>query len=259
MARQAPYTLSGNADDLMKEIVKDHLGSDAAAARDLSTSYGWGEEADVSAASSVSTDDLNYMNLLDALRDIAEYTQPDTGNEVFFGVEVSSVPASVGGLTFVTRIGQYGEDRTGTENAMIFGLEYGNLEEPRLEFTAAKSRNTVYAVAYGVNPRETEITTDEVTPFTRHETYARGYDTSNYAWGGTRAKGMKQPKWLFSGKLLDGPTGQYGKDFHFGDKVLVAYRGKRLEVRINKVQVKVNSAGRPDIWCECEVAGWTNI
>ena len=37
--------MSGNADDLLKELVKDHLGSDADADRDLSTDYGWEEEA----------------------------------------------------------------------------------------------------------------------------------------------------------------------------------------------------------------------
>jgi len=258
MARQAPYTLSGNADDLMKALVKDHLGSDAVAARDISTDYGWEEEADASAGPSISTDDLNSMYLLDALQDMADYTLTDDGNEVFFGVEVSSVPASVGTLTFVTRVGQYGEDRTGAENAMIFGIEYGNLEEPRLEFTAAKSRNTPVSVRYGVNPAYTASPADEVTPFTRTEVYVRGF-SSNYAYSGTRAKGTRAPKWIFTGKLLDGPTGQYGKDFAVGDKVLVAYVGKRIETRINKVRVKVSPSGKPDISCECEVTGWSEI
>jgi len=259
MARQAPYTLSGNADDLMKEIVKDHLGSDANADRDLSTDYGWAEEADVSAGPSISTDDLNFMTLLDALQDMADNTMTNDGNEVFFGVEVDSVPNSVGGLLFVTRIGQYGKDRTGAEDALTFGLEYGNLEEPELEFTATKSKNTAYSVRYGVNPAYTENAASEVTPFTRHEYYVRGYDSSNYAYGGTRARGTRRPRWIFRGKLVDGPTGQYGKDYDFGDRVLVSYRGKKLQVRISQVRVKVDGNGRPDISCECEVAGWTDI
>jgi len=261
MARQAPYTLSGNADNLMKDLVCDHLGSDANADRDLSTDYGWSEEANVSAGPSISTDDLNYMNLLDALQDMSAHTMTSSGNEIFFGVEVDSVPdaTSSGGLKFVTRKGQYGQDRTTAEDSMVFGLEYGNLEEPRLQFTAAKSKNTAYAVRYGVNPAYTEVTTDEVTPFTRDEAFVRGFNATNYAYVGTRIKGSRPPHWIFRGRLVDSPSGQYGKDFDFGDMVLVSYRNKRIRARINQVRVSVDNAGRPDITCECEVAGWTDI
>ena len=260
MARQAPYTLSGNADDLMKQIVNENLGDGAETDRDLSISFGWEEEADVSAGPSISTDDLNNTELLSALQDMAEYTQTDEGNEVYFGVEVESVPNSPGKLQFVTRVGQYGQDRTSAEDAMIFGIEYGNLEEPSLRFTAMKSRNTAYAGKYGISPALTEITTDEVvTPFTRHETFVRGFDSKSYVYGGSRIKGSRRPRWQFSGRLLDGPTGQYGKDFDFGDRVLVSYRNRKLRVRINQVRVKVGEDGRPDITCMCEVAGWSEI
>lgn len=260
MARQAPYTLSGNADDLMKQLCNENLGDGASTDRDMSIAFGWGEEADTSAGPSISTDDLNNTELLTALQDIAEYSQTDEGNEVYFGVEVESVPHSPGSLKFVTRVGQYGQDRTGAEDSMIFGVEYGNLEEPSLKFTAMKSRNTAYATKYGTTPALSEITTDEVTtPFTRHETFVRGYDSNAYEFGGNRIKGSRRPRWEFSGRLLDGPTGQYGKDFDFGDRVLVSYRGKKLRVRINQVRVKVGEDGKPDITCMCEVAGWSEI
>jgi hypothetical protein len=260
MARQAPYKLYGNVDDLMKQVVNENMGDSADSHRDMSIDFGWEEEADTSAGPSISTDELNSTELLTALQDMAEYTQADEGNEVYFGVEVESVPNSPGTLKFVTRVGQYGQDRTGAEDAMIFGVEYGNLEDPSLKFTAMKMRNAAYAVKYGISPAITEITTGEaLTPFTRHETFVRGYDSSAYATGGKRIVGSRRPRWVFKGKLLDGPTGQYGKDFDFGDRVLVSYRNKKLKVRINQVTVKVSEDGRPDISAMCEVAGWSEI
>lgn len=132
------------ADDMMKAYVDENLDAGAVAGRQLPSGLGF-EIADDQSAGPTLEYGAERNNLFDVLCDISDRAAED-GTRVYFGV----VPIVRNGIViprFVTRIGQWGADRTSTirvgegvrrSDLMVAGIEVrvtrdGEVIKPRFE------------------------------------------------------------------------------------------------------------------------------
>jgi len=125
---------NAEADDMMKEYVDENLGPSAVAARQLPTELGF-EIADDQTAGPTLEYGAEFNNLFDVLSDISDRAAED-GTRVYFGV----IPIVRDGIViprFVTRVGQWGDDRTGTIR-MGEGVRKSTLMVAGIEFRATR-------------------------------------------------------------------------------------------------------------------------
>jgi hypothetical protein len=100
---------TNQADDMMKEIVTENLGSSATAPRDL-TDLNFTVAGDVTAAPSI-TKAFSWRNVLDVLQDIVAISA-ENGTDLYFDVVPVVISSSEIGFEFRTYTDQPGQDRT---------------------------------------------------------------------------------------------------------------------------------------------------
>jgi hypothetical protein len=154
------------------------------------------------------------------------------------------------GFTFTTYTGQPGTDRTG-DDAVYFGEEWGNLVYPELITDYLEEVTVVYAAGQGEGSdritAEVENTTRSgASPYNRREAFADARDMETSA-GVTDKADQALIKGggivSFSASLLDTDTTAFGRDWNFGDRVIVTYRGADYEGLIKAVIASMDDEG----------------
>lgn len=240
------------ADDMMKEIVDENLGSSAGAGRDL-TAAGFTIAADVSLGPSLDKA-FSRRNVLDIIKDLSDAARDD-GTEVYFDVIQSSPAVGVDNaiLEFRTYISQRGQDRrsgSGSEPIQI-GLEFGNLEFPEFEEDYTEEVNFVYAGGQGEGEdRLIQTASDDgrinLSLWNRREVFrdARHQQVAASVLNTAESRLIEgRPKQRFSGELISIPGSEYGKDWGFGDRVTVIYEGRQLDAMVRAVSVSLSQTG----------------
>lgn len=259
-AGEAEVDVTGNADDLMKEAVRDQLIDNADysgtpdPARDIDA-YGFSVQADTSDGPSLSKG-FAWRNLLKVLQDLQADAKAQ-GTEVFFGI----VPTTETTMQFRTWIA--GRDRTVSTgyNPIVFSLEWGNLTNPRLVDDYMDEQNYIYA---GGKDEKTEriiqTASDSdrmnISRLNRREGFAYSNGDTNAAVL-TDARNWlerKRPSTRLFGELLNTPLTPYGsiQGWQLGDKVTVNYAKRQFDVTIRSVHVKVDSNGKETIRAKIE-------
>ena len=247
------------ADDLIKAVVRENLGSSATDTdRDL-TSAGFSVEVDQSAAQSI-TLGFAYKNVLDVCKEAASASR-EAGTRLYY--EVVPTIASTGKITweFRTHVNQPGIDRTGTAK-LVFGDQWGNLEGGSIEYDYTDERTVVYSCGQGIKSEriveEVEDTTrSSESPWARRE---KAYNCSGQAEtsaavtaaGNARLNELR-PALRTAGTITEGMTTKLGVHWGCGDKVVTAYRGKELDAIITAVTVSLDGEGRETIGGRFEV------
>ena len=116
---------SGAADDMIKMLVRENLGTAAGQDRSLTT-LSFIVQADVTHAAAV-TGSYAWSELLYACRDLSGDAE-DLGDQVFFWI------AHIGkrNLEFRTQLGHGGTDHTTATAPLYFGEDLGNLIKPTI-------------------------------------------------------------------------------------------------------------------------------
>jgi len=264
-AGSAQASMTDQADDMIKAIVKDNLTSDAVAARDL-TSVGGGLtiQADLADGASI-TKAFSHKNVLEICQEIAA-ASAQAGTEVFFDIAPIITSTGTGGLAFQlqTFTGQRGSDRTADSDAPVFvGTSWGNLQNGSLESDYSDEINYAYVLGQG---EEAARETAEVTDAGR-----TGMSIWNRCEGAKDARNVEQgeaaqlagegntyleenkPRFRFGGDIVETPTFRYGKDFFFGDRVTAAYGGYMVDAMISTVTVSRDADGNETISARLEV------
>jgi hypothetical protein len=268
--RIAPYyagspevDVSGPADNLMKQVVRDNLASNddyASTApdpsRDLSDN-GLSVEADESLGPTISKG-FSWQNVLSALQAMQAASRA-AGVEVFFALEATGEST----MRFITTVGQPGADRTVETgvNPIIFSPEWGNLVNPSLEFDYSEAANVIYAGGQGqgdarIIAKATDQNRAEETVFSLREAFANA--TSAKSLSGVTSEAQNQltlsrPKLNFSASLLDTPAAPYGgAGWNVGDRVTVSYQGVQFSTIIRSVSVKVKPNGEEIVSAKVE-------
>jgi len=239
------------ADDMLVEIAKDNLGTDAAAARALNTTF-FSVAASTAGGPSI-VKGFSYRNVLDVMREIADAART-AGTEVYFQI----TPTTETAFKFRTYIDQLGRDRTTdstTSRPLIFGLEYGNMAMPVLDEDARDEINFAYALGQGEGALRSIQTSEDTTRtgrsiFGRREGKidARAQTTDAAvvdAADGLLVKG--RPVTTFAADLLNVPGSIFGKDWDFGDRITATYDGRQFDALVRAVTVRVGANGAESI------------
>jgi len=249
---------SGPADNVMKAIVRENLGSLAEAARDL-TSYGFSVEENQSAGPTISKA-FAFRNVLEVLVEISDATRA-MGTPVLFDVVPLWRETARLGFEFRTYVGQRGLRRTyDTDQAAIFGREWGNLLQPQLLRDHLDERTVVYAGGQGRGRKRrlVQATSDQLgrSPWSRRELFAHATQDATTAeltaTAQARLRGQRA-QLRFTGQLLSTPQTVYGRDWQLGDLVSIVYNSQVLAGEVRSVRFEVDGSGAETIDARVEV------
>jgi len=254
-AGESESSKSGAADDMMKEMVEENLGSSAESARD------WSDyvtvQGDLSAGPSLEKR-FAWKNLLDRLQNIS-LAAKEAGTEVWFDfVPVVGVDSMT--FDFRTYTGQPGADRTADSAQTVFDQERGNLEEAFLEYEYRGEVTYCYALGQGqLSHRQTSEQSDDeridASYWGRKECAVQALraTTANGLRDAARARLREgRPKRHFGGRPLDTAGTRFGRDWDVGDKVVARYRGEEFEPIVEAVQVFVTGSGQERVLARLE-------
>lgn len=245
---------SGAADTIAVNIVTQNHGSSATAARQFPAAY-FGAAASPAGASTA-TKAFSYRNALDVLTELAN-TARQVGTGFYFGV----VPTSETQVEFRTRTNEWGRDRTAdTGTGLIFGVEYGNMENPHFTEDYTAEINVVYGLGQDDGPARS-VQTAEDTARSGLSIWARSEASVNASSEPTDAGVLAaararviagRPRLAFTADLLSVPGAVYGKDWDFGDRVTCTYDGRQFDALVRAVTVSVNETGAERIDAKLE-------
>ena len=250
--------LSGFADDICKDIVRYNLGASAPIDRDLTT-YGFQVAPDLSLAAPIQIPTA-WNIVLDALKKVSENSFFE-GIPLFFDC-IPVIGNSSVGFEFQTFAQQLGNDRTYESGVpTVFSAEFGNLENPSLEFDFTDEKTVVYGGGQGEsNKRQIFVAEDtersNISPWNRRELFfnANSARTSSMLENVTnQVLEANRPRVKFTGQLKDTLQTRYGIDWRYGDRIAVSYRGIIFNAWINAVSFSLSSTSQETIQARAEV------
>jgi hypothetical protein len=239
-AGQSTSTVTMTADNMLKHIARLNLGTSAAATRQLSSTV-FSVQSYTTSAPTL-TKSFGYRGALDVMREICDAAR-QYGTETYFNI----FPTGTVTFEFRTTINQPGSDRTGANNGLIFGMEYGNLKNPRLTEDWMNESNYCYALDSNQSITTASDTRGNASLFALRETTTRGVVAD------ARARvTASRPALSFTGELVSGPRSIYGLDWRFGDRVTITFDGRQFTALVRSVTISVTDTGLETINCLVE-------
>lgn len=239
-----------NLDDMMKAIVRENLGSSAAAARDLTNRFRFTVAADAGQAASI-TKGFARENVLDTLVDLADTSagQASGAKDLYFEIALAGYNGNNQPLfQFRTYINQPGIDRTypNGQNPVVFSLREANITNVHHERVYSDEINYVYAGGLGLkDDRNVQEAGDTLrinsSPINRREsfvsaTHVEDADVLQVVYEELNA-GI--PTRSISATILDTETSPYQIAWGHGDKVTVFYGDVTFDEVIRVTEVRV--------------------
>lgn len=246
----AQATKTAAADDMMKAVVRENLGSSAATARQIT---GLSVQSDLGLGPTI-TQSFQYTNVLSVCQDIADATKDsdDASVWVYFDIVVKDWLA--GTLEFRTFTGQRGASHgIGSDSPVVFSDLGGTLVEAEREYDHYDEITYAYGRRQG-DPYGTfdgeggDATRLKTSSLNRREAFVdvpTGFTTITVdELMPTLAEG--RPRLRFRAKLQDLPGLRYGQHWGMGDIVAVTAGRITNDYRIDSVTVTVEN-GRETI------------
>ncbi len=241
------------ADDQIKAVARQNIGSSAATTRDLSVYISIDPNLGLGASVAKS---FAWRDCLKVMQEFAN-SSTTAGAYIAFDI-VADTPTT---LTFRTFAQQRGVDHRfpGGINPVLISPELGNLGE--VVFSQDYRDEITYVTAGGKGEgslrmiANVEDTTRQgVSPFGLREYFkdATQYDsTTGLSAEGNAVLRSGREKTIFQGRLIDMPDSRYGVDWGWGDYVTAQAFGQLIDCRIDAVSVSVKpgaSYERIDAW-----------
>ena len=248
------------ADDMIKEIVRENLGADAAvteAGRPRAFDPNHFTVAGNTSQAPSLTRSFAWRNVMDVIQEITE-TSRDLGTPLFFDI----IPSAGATFEFRTYINIRGIDRTASGvPSVVFSRERGNLTNPFLREDWRDEWNYVWGGGQGQGTAriiDPEKDLDRVfqSIWGKREIFADAREEPTILGVASKAferLQKEQPRFIFRGELLDTPRARYGIDWDFGDKVTVRYRNREFYGDIRSVGVTIDSAGLETVRASLEI------
>lgn len=197
------------------------------------------------------TKSFSWRNVMDVLQELNAASRT-AGTEVFFRLVWQGIDENDRlQLQFRTYTGQPGKDLTYPNSSIVFGLEFGNLVEPSLEYDHTNEINYVYAGGQGEGADREIVEVSDLarikkSAWNRREGFKDARNESTTA--GVTAAGNAmlaefRPRERFSGTIMDTKFTPYGSGWRLGDRLPVTYIGRQFDEILRKVAVKVSQDG----------------
>ncbi len=257
-AGSAEAAKSDQADDMIKAIIRENLGASAVAARDW-TAQGLTVQADQSLAPSI-TKRFARREVAVVCQEIAAESF-QRGTPLYYDL-IPSWAGDVLSFEFRTYINQRGADHTYTSAfPVVFGENFGNLDNPELEYDYWDEVTDVYAGGQGeaadrLISEQSDAARLGRSIWNRRERFvnATNEQTATELESAARAAlDAGKPKVRFTGDLLSVPGSEYGVDWEFGDKVTGTYHDQQFDGWIDKLQITLSPSGEENIKTRLEV------
>lgn len=225
---------SGPADDVIKAIVRENLGADASAERQVA---GLVVHSDLSAAPSIERS-FAYRNVLDVCQNIAAQSAA-LGTRLYFRLERLDRSTR----EFYTRVHFAGADRR--DRVAPFAVERGTLAVPvALAVDYANTATFVYAGGQGEGADREFATAGDtaISDIFRREIFvdARNAKTTAALAGEAEAALWQyQVREEFTASLVDAPGARFQVDWDLGDLVTAAFERRQFSCIVQAVFVRV--------------------
>jgi hypothetical protein len=242
-AGSAAASKTDHPDDMMKAIVREQLGSLAAADRQKLA-----VAPDLSAAGASITKAFAYRNVLTILQELCEVAQEK--NNVWLGFDV--VRTAPGAFEFRTYTGQRGQNHgRASGDPRLVGKQYGNLSQATFGTYHADERNFVVVGGQGEDlDRQLVYRWNynrwHASKWNRREYFKDSRDDSTTAAleaDGDAALDEFRPRQVLTGKLHDTPGMQYNIHYQFGDVLSAEAFGYHVDCHVGSVRVRVDQDG----------------
>lgn len=228
---------SDYADDMMKEIVDENMGSSAPSDRQFPN---FSIDGDVSASEEIDMA-FAWRRVYSVCRDICGMAK-DLGTDTFFDIERSSP----GNYVFRTYTDYRGVDHTASSGDFRpVGKDFGNLSNVRLSEYHSNERNSIVVGGQGTQTERNKSSyspidagyyrTIEMFQDARNET-----DSDRLSDYARQAYNRYKFTRTISGELVETPGMRYGIDFGFGDALTVEAFGYYADCIIQAVAVQVD-------------------
>lgn len=241
-----------NADDMMKAVIRENMGSLALnTVRSLSSTY-FSVASDVSAGPTIWRQFSND-NLLATLIKFSDGARED-GTEIYFDI----VPVTETQFEFRTYTNQRGRDRTVDGRAPVI-LRGDALLGPEYVEDWTEEANTVYAGGAGEGDRRllTSVNSSEAISdaFARAETFYDGREVQQSALIDAANSELiaRRAVRKFTAGIGNIPGALYGVDWQFGDRVTAYYDDERFDCMIRSVECSVDASGYESVGARLEV------
>lgn len=251
------------ADNMLKEIVRQNLGSEATTASDIT---GNGAIRNIGSTFSVAADldqgpEVNaafaFEPVLDVCQEIAEISR-NLGYPLFFGV----VPLNEADAEFRTWIGQPGRDLI-AEGLPPLSIELGAIDMPILELDYTDEVTAAYALGPGVAGGRYVALVEDLDRI-NESLYGRVEDVTDArsTWIPEQVEDVarallagRRPRITFQANMSPGGAIPYAAagGWFAGDKIAVEYAGYSLAATIERVHVKY-SEGKETASAKLEAA-----
>jgi hypothetical protein len=232
---------SGALDNIVKQLVRDNFIGATDTDRNVS---GLTVEANTALAPSA-TVQVAYQPLGQVIRDLCEASR-EAGTYLGFDVRASGAS-----LLFRTFVGQRGVDRGfSSGNILLFGRQFGNVSSITIEEDWEEAATIAYAVGPGEGPLRPAITArvaaDELgSPFGRIEALATGSGRTSVELAHDAAAAIMQLGYRLSvdAVAVDSDACIYGRDYSWGDRVVVVEDNVHYEVMVDPVRITASVSG----------------
>lgn len=238
----------GPADNLMREFVRENLGSDVENAfRDLSAYFEIEEDRSLAP---VTQKEASFQELWGVLTSLADDAK-ELGVPLYFNVD----PTVDGKFRFRVSTGALGQDRTLLSAPIVFGPAYKNLTDIEIEWDYTEEKTVVYAGGDGEGAVKLWVAVGDASrsrksPFGRLETFIdiRDQDDENLLTAEARAELAKhRPKLRLTGLAVDTPTMQFGRDYFYGDRVSAIVGDLRFDCLVDAFSVSYQEGRESDL------------
>lgn len=239
-------------DNLIKALVRDNLGSLATDADRDKSDYLL-VEADLGLGPSTSKS-MSWRQLLPTVQELAG-DAANLGTPVYF--DVIRRPGDSQLFTLATWAGHRGVDRTG-DNRVILSVRNGTLSEIKWQYSTIDERNYIYVG--GQNQKSDRIIVEvesdraNLSPMARRELFvdARNSTKAGLQSDGEAAINKYRPTETFTTKIRDTKAIRFGRDYNYGDIIIVDIGRRVVNVRVDAVEVEV-SRGQESIKAQLKV------
>jgi len=241
------------ADDLIKRLARENLGGSSVAARDMTLTGELTIETDLTAAPTISRS-MEWKHLLSVCQQIAE-TSRQQGVELYFGIDANSPD----NWRLLTRINQWGQDRTTTGDQGKIGLENGNLAQP--ELTTDWNDEISHVTAGGRGRTNRALETAENTIVINSSRFARKEGFKNASREDIPAAiqsaaeehlEKNRATLSFSGVLVETKGFVFKRDWDFGDQLSWNYLGFQGNAVVKTIDIKVDGTKKETIHSRLE-------
>lgn len=259
---ESQWSGSGNApvDDIMKAIVRYNFidsGQTFVPSVSHGSSYRFLDRLSVDVDRSQGPTINAEYDLLDPLFEppdrgvLGDLQKRSGGPSIFWDVVIERVESDYISFRFITHVDQPGIDRT--DLGVMFSRQRRNLHDASLEYDYREEVTYTFNVRYGNQYTTTAYGHKWSEPdhnasiWNRIERSAKKGTTSS---GGLLSRGRGRVR--FEGTLIDTPRAEFQRDWDFGDKIRIGYRGYEFNAIVRAVAIQIDDEGEETIRAHVE-------